>query len=233
MTQQRILLIEDDVTIATTVAYALRRAGFEVLEETDGKAGLETALRFPVDLAIIDIMLPQLDGLAVSKAVLQRKPDLPVLIVTALGDKETMLEGFEVGADDYIVKPFDIDELLARIAVRLRRTKRIARASEMEGSPESPSPLMLERDTHTVSFGEASVALTPKEFDLLEMLVSRPGHLFSREEIVHGVWHHRHLETSRTLDAHVRRLRAKLAEVGAPVAISAVRGVGYRAVVEC
>lgn len=226
MKRQSVLIIEDDVTIMTTVAYALRRAGFEVLEEGDGKGGLETALRCPIDLAIVDVMLPQLDGLAVSRALSQRKPDLPLLIITALSEKSAMMEGFEAGVDDYITKPFDIDELLARVSARLRRKQR---SEQLPGPVAQPAGFSLDRNTHLVAFGQRAATLSPKEFDLLEMLLSDPGHLFTREEIAHGVWHHQHLATSRTLDAHMRRLRTKLAEADAPVTITAVRGVGYRA----
>lgn len=231
MSRPCILLVEDDVTISTLVTYALRRAGYEVMAEADGRSGLEAALRCPIDVAIVDIMLPQLDGLAISRTLAQRKPGLPLILLTARSDKGTVLEGFEAGADDYVTKPFDIDELLARVAARLRRVGVLEEGSASAAAPLGPiHGVRVDRNTHTFFSGDRAVSLRPKEFNLLEMLLSNPGHLFTREQIVHGVWHQRYQSTSRTLDVHVRRVRAKLAEAEAPISIVSVRGVGYRVV---
>jgi len=119
--QKRILLVEDDATISDLVAYNLRRAGYEVLQEHNGRAGLETALANNVDLVLMDLMLPGLDGMAASREIVRRKPQLPIIMLTARSERETVLEGFDSGADDYITKPFDLDVLLARIQARLRR----------------------------------------------------------------------------------------------------------------
>ncbi|MBN1319992.1 MAG: response regulator transcription factor [Thermoleophilia bacterium] len=228
--RKRILLVEDDATICDLVAYNLRRAGYEVLQEHNGRAGLETALASDVDLVLMDLMLPGLDGLAASREIVRRRPDLPIIILTARSERETMLEGFESGADDYITKPFDLDLLLARIQARLRRAPSgisIAGPSADEGTI-STGDLTLDRDAHTIRTPEGEVALNPKEFDLLELLVARPGHLFPREEIVERVWHHRYTPASRSLDVHIRRLRAKLEQASAGVSLQTVRGVGYR-----
>ncbi len=119
--KKRILLVEDDPTISDLVAYNLRRAGYDVLQEHNGRAGLETALTQAVDLVLMDLMLPGLDGMAASREIVRRKPSLPIIMLTARSERETILEGFDVGADDYITKPFDLDVLLARIQARLRR----------------------------------------------------------------------------------------------------------------
>jgi DNA-binding response OmpR family regulator len=228
--KKRILLVEDDATISDLVAYNLRRAGYEVLQEHNGRAGLEAALANDVDLVLMDLMLPALDGMAASKEIVRRKPSLPIIILTARGERETMLEGFESGADDYITKPFDIEVLLARIQARLRRSSTGIPVGGGVSSPNSvgTGDLVLDRDAHTIRTGQAEVALNPKEYDLLELLLSRPGHLFPREEIVERVWHHQYMPASRSLDVHVRRLRAKLEQVQAEISLQTVRGVGYR-----
>jgi len=233
-----ILLVEDDPTISDLVAYNLRRAGYDVVQEHNGRAGLQTALAQSVDLVLMDLMLPGLDGMAASREIVRRKPSLPIIMLTARSERETILEGFELGADDYITKPFDLDVLLARIQARLRRAPAgiavggAAAGPGREGAPSGGSlgtgDLTLDRDAHTIRGPQGEMALNPKEHDLLELLVSRPGHLFPREEIVERVWHQRYAPASRSLDVHIRRLRAKLEAVGAGVELQTVRGVGYR-----
>jgi DNA-binding response OmpR family regulator len=227
---KRILLVEDDATISDLVAYNLRKAGYEVLQEHSGRSGLQTALTSDIDLVLLDLMLPGLDGITVSKEIVRRKPDLPVIMLTARSERDTVLEGFQSGADDYITKPFDLDVLLARIQARLRRSPTgIALAGgPADAATISTADLVLDRDAHAVRAGRGEVALNPKEYDLLELLLSRPGHLFPREEIVERVWHQRYVPASRSLDVHVRRLRAKLAQIGAEATLQTVRGVGYR-----
>jgi DNA-binding response OmpR family regulator len=227
---RRILLVEDDPTISDLLAYNLRRAGYEVLQEHNGRAGLETALTSSVDLVLMDLMLPGLDGMSASKEISRRKPGLPIVMLTARSEREVMLEGFESGADDYITKPFDLDLLLARIQARLRRA-RPAVAAARPGAADAPlstADLTLDADEHVVRTGHGQVALSPKEYDLLELLLSQPGRLFPREEIVERVWRHRYSSTARYLDVHIRHLREKLDEVQAEVSVQTVRGVGYR-----
>jgi two-component system, OmpR family, alkaline phosphatase synthesis response regulator PhoP len=225
-----ILLVEDDPTISDLVAYNLRRAGYDVLQEHNGRTGLEAALTRSVDLVLMDLMLPGLDGMAASREIIRRKPSLPIIMLTARSERETILEGFELGADDYIVKPFDIDLLLARIQARLRRMPAgIASAVQQpQGGSLATGDLILDRDAHVMRTPTGEVSLNPKEHDLLELLLSRPGHLFPREEIVESVWRQKYLPASRSLDVHVRRLRAKLTQIGARVELQTVRSVGYR-----
>jgi DNA-binding response OmpR family regulator len=229
-----ILLVEDDPTISDLVAYNLRRAGYDVVQEHNGRAGLQTALARSVDLVLMDLMLPGLDGMAASREIVRRKPALPIIMLTARSERETILEGFQLGADDYITKPFDLDVLLARIQARLRRAPAgiAVGAGTPGGGPGGGSlrtgDLTLDRDAHTARGPQGEVTLNPKEHDLLELLLSRPGHLFPREEIVERVWHQRYAPASRSLDVHIRRLRAKLERVGAGVELQTVRGVGYR-----
>jgi two-component system, OmpR family, alkaline phosphatase synthesis response regulator PhoP len=228
--KKRILLVEDDATISGLVAYNLKRAGYEVLQEHNGRAGLETALTSKVDLVLMDLMLPGLDGITASKEIARRRPDLPVIIVTARSEREVVLEGFEAGADDYITKPFDLDVLLARIQARLRRIPAGPTAARVAADERAVDigDLALDPDTHTLRMPSGETALNPKEYDLLQLLLSRPGHLFPREEIVERVWHQRYSPASRSLDVHVRHLRQKMEDLGTQVTILTVRGVGYR-----
>lgn len=223
--RKRLLLIEDDQTIADLLEYNLRDAGYDVLQERDGRSGLIAALSSDVDLAIVDLMLPELDGMSVVREIGRQKPGLPLIILTAVAKRDAMLEGFASGVDDFLTKPFDLEELLARIAARLRRCAAIPQA---EGAFERLEGLVLDSDTHELRTATATVALNPKEHDLLAVLLSQPGHLFRREEITHRVWQHRYSSSSRTLDVHVRRVRAKLEDADAPAVIQNVRGVGYR-----
>ena len=225
-----ILLVEDDATISDLVAYNLRRAGYDVLQEHNGRTGLETALAQSVDLVLMDLMLPGLDGLAASREIVRRKPSLPIIMLTARSERETILEGFELGADDYILKPFDIEVLLARIHARLRRVPGgiAVNASPHDGGRLTTGDLVLDRDAHVIKTPKGEVRLNPKEHDLLELLLSQPGHLFPREEIVERVWHQKYMPASRSLDVHIRRLRAKLIQIDASVALQTVRSVGYR-----
>lgn len=224
---QRLLLIEDDQTIAELLSYNLRRVGYEVMRESDGHSGLRTALSAEVDLVLVDLMLPGLDGMTVSREISRTRPNLPLIVITARTERDTMLEGFESGVDDYVTKPFDLDELLARIGARLRR---VALAPEHADAPVSIEGLTLDADAHVLKGPLGEVFLKPREYDLLELLISRPEHLFRREEIMRRVWHQEYSSASRTLDVHVRHLRAKLQESGVSAAIQNVRGVGYRIV---
>jgi DNA-binding response OmpR family regulator len=225
-----ILVVEDDVTISDLVAYNLRRAGYRVLQEFNGRAGLETALAQNVDLVLMDLLLPGLDGMSASREILRAKPKLPVIIVSALTEREKLLQGFAVGADDYVTKPFDLDLLLARIAASLRRAAAAGDYSSPEGTGRSleVEGLVVDADTRTLRGSGGEVPLTPKEHSLMQLLMTQPGRLFSKQEITESVWHHHYLASSRTLDVHMRRLRHKLGEVGSGLTIQAVRGVGYR-----
>jgi len=224
--------VEDDPTISDLLAYNLERAGYEVRKERTGRGGLEAALAGAADLVLMDLMLPGLDGIAASKEIKRHRPVLPIIMLTARSERETMLSGFEAGADDYVTKPFDMDVLLARIQARLRRPL----VGSLPATPAAAVALFditLDRDAHVVRGPHGSVALKPKEFDLLELLGSAPGHLFPREEIAERVWRHRYLPGSRSLDVHVRRLREKLESLGSTASLATVRGVGYRLTEGC
>ncbi|MHB9150209.1 MAG: response regulator transcription factor [Thermoleophilia bacterium] len=218
--------MEDDPTISDLLTYNLRRAGYEVRQERSGTAGLEAALAGEGDLVLLDLMLPGLDGISAAREIRRRRPDLPVIMLTARNDKETVLRGFEAGADDFITKPFDMDELLARIQARLRAGGGTAVAR----GPLHLGNATLDPDDRTLSGPTATVGLKPREFELMELFLAEPGKLLTREDIVERVWHHRYLAGSRSLDVHIRRIRHKLAQAGCDVLIVTTRGVGYRVV---
>jgi DNA-binding response OmpR family regulator len=226
----RILVVEDDPTIADLVTYNLERAGYRVQQERAGRPGLEAALAGAADLVLLDLMLPGLDGLTVAREIKRRKPHLPIIMLTARAERETVLEGFEAGADDYVTKPFDMDVLLARIQARLRTTPEVA-APTTTPTLRVLGNLTLDRDARALRTSSRAVRLKPKEFALLDLLASRPEHLFSREELTEAVWRQRYIAGSRSLDVHVRRLRGKLEELDADLQIETIRGAGYRALV--
>jgi DNA-binding response OmpR family regulator len=219
--------VEDDATISDLLAYNLERAGYEVRKERTGRGGLEAALAGRADLVLMDLMLPGLDGMTASREIKRRRPALPIIMLTARSERETMLEGFEAGTDDYITKPFDMDLLLARIQARLR-VPPVTPARAQSSAGGVFADIALDRDAHALRGPEGSAALKPKEFGLLDLLLSDPQHLFPRDEIVERVWRHQYLPGSRSLDVHVRRLREKLESVSREVTVETVRGVGYR-----
>jgi DNA-binding response OmpR family regulator len=228
--QDCVLLVEDDATISDLLAYNLRRAGYRVIQEYTGRAGVEAALSQNVDLVLMDLMLPGLDGMSASREIVQARPRVPIIIVSALTEREKLLQGFAVGVDDYVTKPFDMEVLLARISASLRRASSSGphpTAARPAGSIQA-GELIIDTDTRSLRTPAGEVPLTPKEHGLLQLLLAQPGHLFSREEITESVWHHRYIASSRTLDVHMRRVRDKLREVQAEFTVQAVRGVGYR-----
>jgi two-component system response regulator VicR len=209
--RKRILLVEDDATISDLVAFNLKRSGYDVLQEYNGRAGLHVALSQSIDLVLMDLMLPGLDGMSASRSLLRQKPQTQVIILTALARTDKLLESFQAGAVDYITKPFDLDVLLARVAASLRRASRSGGSITPEGTGSAHiGGLIVDSDARMLRNGPRAVPLTPKEHALLGLLLSQPGHLFGRDEITEHVWHHRYLPSSRTLDVHMRRLRQKL-----------------------
>jgi len=225
-----LLVVEDDPTISDLLAYNLRRAGYEVRQERSGTAGLKAALSGGTALVLLDLMLPGLDGLSTAREIRRQLPGLPIIMLTARDDRETMLSGFQAGADDYVAKPFDMDILLARIGARLRAGPTSEATADLH-RPLEVGDVTLDPDGRTLAGPLGDTTLKPKEYGLLALLLESPGRLHERQAIVEGVWHHRYLPGSRSLDVHVRRLRRKLAEIGSDVAIETERGVGYRATV--
>jgi DNA-binding response OmpR family regulator len=222
-----ILVVDDDPTVSDVVARYLRREGYQVALAADGLTALELAATQPPDLVVLDIMLPGLDGLAVCRTLRERSA-VPVILLTALGTETDRIMGLEVGADDYVTKPFSPRELVLRVASVLRRA-RTAPARPTEAQALVDGPLRVDIAAHEVEFDGAALMLTVREFDLLAFLMGRPRQTFTREELMRDVWGWSFGDQS-TVTVHVRRLRQKLeaASAGAWSPISTVWGVGYR-----
>ena len=217
----RVLLVEDDASIAAPLAKGLTREGLEVERVVRGEAALERLTAPPApDIVLLDLGLPDIDGFEVCRRI-RAASDVPIIVVTARGEEVDRVIGLELGADDYIVKPFGFRELLARIrAVTRRRGPRTP-----EGAPTQVGSLSIDPRTREVRLGEREVTLTPKEFDLLALLAEDPGAVWSRSRILETVWDPHWYGPTKTLDVHVASLRKKL---GDPGWIETVRGVGFR-----
>jgi DNA-binding response OmpR family regulator len=213
-----ILLVEDDAAIATPLVRAIEREGFVVEHVTNGADAL--APRADVDLVLLDLTLPDVDGLDVCRSIRDRDNRLPIVILTARSEESDVVTGLDAGADDYVTKPFRLAELLARLRVRLRlATPRSATVQDVRVDPQA----------HRAWQEERELELTPKEFDLLALLVTDAGRVVSRQRIMHDVWDEHYYGSTRTLDMHISSLRKKLGDDPTrPRFISTVRGVGFR-----
>jgi DNA-binding response OmpR family regulator len=223
---QRVLVIEDDPTVAEVVARYLSREGYSVAVSTDGLAGLRTALESPPDLVVLDLMLPGLSGVEVLSQLRKSTP-VPVIMLTALSREADRVSGLEMGADDYVAKPFSPRELTARVKAVLRRASGLIEASG-EPAAFAAGDLELDASTREVRLNGQSLDLTAREFNLLAHFMRNPMKLFRREELLEQVWGFSYGDTS-TVTVHVSRLREKVEpDPGSPRHIKTVRGFGYR-----
>ena len=220
----RILLVEDDPSIRELTTIGLRAAGYEVVEAADGRHALDRFASERPDAVVLDIMLPVLDGLAVCRTI-RLESVVPIIMLTARTDAFDVVAGLEAGADDYVRKPFELPELVARLRVALRRT-----GPTETGGPLRLGPLEIDEASHTVRRDEREIALSHTEFRLLAELARRPGQVFTRELLLDQIWGYDYLGDSRLVDVAIQRLRAKVeAEPAHPELILTVRGVGYKA----
>jgi len=225
-----LLIIEDDDNISTAIEEYFSRAGFTVNAAADGIAGIEAAAKNPPDVVVLDLMLPKMDGLAVCKELRQKNSQMPILMLTAKDDVVDKVLGLEMGADDYITKPFSLRELEARIKSVLRRTRAAVAAGD--GKDETPivrGTLRIDPIRREVTIAERHVELTPKEFDLLRLFAGNPGRVFPRKYLLEKIWDYSYEGYDRTIDSHINRLRAKIEEnPDNPQLVLTVWGIGYK-----
>ena len=228
----RILVVEDEASLRGTIAYSLRRDGHEVVAAADGEEALKAWEDGPSDLVLLDLMLPKVDGLEVCRQ-LRQSSSVPIVMLTARTDEIDRVVGLEVGADDYVTKPFSMRELLARVKAILRRRELLRQ--ELRRSTTDAVGLIvvgglrIEPARRRVFRGDREVVLKPKEFDLLLHLARHPGQVLSPEQLIEEVWGYDSLGDAGTVRVHVRSLREKLEDdPSRPVLIETVRGVGYR-----
>ena len=222
---EKILLVEDEEKLARMVELELRYEGYEVTKSFDGRDGLEQAMEGQFDLMLLDIMLPRLSGMEVLRRLRKEGSTLPVIMLTARDSVVDKVSGLDSGADDYITKPFAIEELLARIRVALR--KHASGPAQEEAVLLSAGPLVMDVDRHQVAVAGQPVDLTKREFDLLRCLLEHRGRVLSREALLDNVWGFDFVGETNSVDVYIRFLRSKIDEAFGLKLIHTVRGVGY------
>ncbi|GMO00044.1 response regulator transcription factor [Parageobacillus thermoglucosidasius] len=217
----QILVVDDDAHIRELVGHFLSLEGFDIHEAANGKEALQVLETVKVDLVVMDIMMPEMDGWELCNE-LRKYYDFPVLMLTAKGETAQKVKGFELGADDYLVKPFDPLELVARVKALLKRY-RIAMSQIVQ-----IGHLSLNRKTYECRLGDQEITLPPKEFELLFKLASYPGKTFTRDELIEQIWGYDYEGDERTVDVHIKRLRERFSEHDRSFVIRTIRGLGYR-----
>ena len=229
MSGEKILVVDDEENILEAIKYSLSKEGYEVYGASDGEIGLEKAKELSPNLVILDVMLPSLDGFEVCR-ILRKDMDVPVFMLSAKSEEIDRVVGLEIGADDYITKPFSMRELMARVRNALRR------ANEERGNANSSKSekivageLEINLSSHTVRLSGMPIEMKPREFSLLALLASNVGRVYSRDQILESLWGHAYIGDVRTVDVHVRWIREKIEyDPSRPTKIITVRGVGYR-----
>ncbi|MBI2917548.1 MAG: response regulator transcription factor [Chloroflexi bacterium] len=229
MSAPTILVVEDEDNLLQALKYNLEKEGYSVLAAGDGESGLQLATEAKPNLVILDIMLPKLDGLEVCR-LLRRESVVPILMLTARAEEIDRVVGLEVGADDYVTKPFSMRELRARVKALLRRSRLAPEAiTAPAGQVLRAGDLEVNLVGHTASLGGGALELKPREFDLLALLVDNKGRAFTRDQIIARIWGDDFMGDTRTVDVHIRWLREKIeTDPGSPKRIITIRGLGYR-----
>jgi DNA-binding response OmpR family regulator len=233
MSQRNVLVVEDDPHIRAGLVDALESEGYAVEAVADGRAALDAFARHKPHLVLLDIMIPLVSGFDVCRAIRRDDTRTPVIMLTAKGEEVDKVVGLELGADDYVTKPFGVRELLARVAAVLRRSQAPTPATA-DGAAALPDrfvfgPALVDRKTYTATCHGRTHPLTARELKLIELFVSRPGEVLGRDELLNRVWGLTYYGTTRTLDQHIAQLRKKVeVEPDSPTAILTVHGIGYR-----
>lgn len=229
LTNNKILLVEDDPDIADLVNIHLSDLGFDLDHASNGKTGLELALNHTYTLIILDLMLPGLDGIDICKKIRSQDSQTPIIMLTARSEELDRVLGLELGADDYITKPFGIRELIARIKAVLRRIKVDQNQNEPTEEKLTYGDLVIDITKRKITIHDKSVDLTAKEFDLLELFARNPGKAFSRQELLDQIWGYQFEGYDHTVNSHINRLRNKIEkDPSNPVYLKTVWGIGYR-----
>lgn len=228
MAERLILIVDDEKPIVDILKFNLQKEGFDTIEAYDGQTGLELALEKNPDLILLDVMLPRMDGFTVCKEI-RVKSQVPIILLTAREEEVDKVLGLELGADDYITKPYSVRELLARIKANLRRTKKAPASGATENnSVITYGRLSIDTERFEVQKDGKPVDITVREFELLKYLASQPDKIFSREKLLEKVWKYEYYGDLRTVDVTVRRLREKLEDnPGEPDFVVTKRGIGY------
>lgn len=221
---RKLLIVDDDNSIRNFMRLLLIHEGFEVIEAQDGKAALEILLQEKVDLVIIDVMMPRLDGFSLCQEI-KKEYDLPVIFVTAKGETMDKVKGFQKGSDDYLVKPFEPIELVMRIKAILKRYQIISSQQLIIGD------ISVNLKGREVKVNKDIIEFPPKEYDLFLMLVSHPNQIFTRNQLIETIWGFDFEGDDRTIDVHIKRIRKRL-ELSKSVIITTIRGLGYKAEVK-
>src|SRR5258705_9121192 len=224
-----LLVVEDDENISSATSEYFSRAGYDVKTVEDGLLGVKSALDDPPDAVVLDLMLPKMDGLAVCRELREKANQMPILMLTAKDDVVDKVLGLEMGADDYITKPFSLRELEARIKSVLRRSRTPVNIDGKDEAPVVRGKLRIDPARREVTIGGRQVELTPKEFDLLRLFATNPGRVFPRKYLLEKIWDYSYEGYDRTIDSHINRLRAKIEENPEnPQMVLTVWGIGYK-----
>ncbi|MDP1417255.1 response regulator transcription factor [Peribacillus simplex] len=230
---KKILVVDDEQSIVTLLQYNLEQAGYSVITALDGEQGLEAAVDIRPDLVVLDLMLPKMDGLEVCKQLRQQKINIPILMLTAKDDEFDKVLGLELGADDYLTKPFSPREVVARIKAILRRSQFQTDGSESNQDQEDGllklGELKVFPERYEAFFDEQQLELTPKEFELLLYLAKNKGRVLTRDQLLSAVWNYDFAGDSRIVDVHISHLREKIEkDTKKPLYIKTIRGLGYK-----
>jgi two-component system, OmpR family, alkaline phosphatase synthesis response regulator PhoP len=228
---KKVLVVDDEQSIVTLLQYNLKQAGFEVITAMDGESGLEAAIHEQPDLIILDLMLPKMDGIEVCKELRQRRVSTPIFMLTAKDDEFDKVLGLELGADDYLTKPFSPREVVARVKAILRRMTQVEVQNEQEDPSEkiTITDLLILPEHYEAYFNDIRLDLTPKEFELLVYLAKHKGRVLTRDQLLSAVWNYDFAGDTRIVDVHISHLREKIEhDTKKPIYIKTIRGLGYK-----
>lgn len=227
MTQNKVLVVDDDPHIREVISFALEKAEMSVTLANDGKQALSCFEKYDIDLIVLDINMPEMDGLECCREV-RKSSDVPILFLSSRDDEIDRILGLEIGGDDYVTKPFSPRELVARVNVILKRTQVKVSSNDKEAILFNHGKLLLDSEQHLVKWDDNPVSLTATEFAMLAQLLKHPKKVFSRDAIMQGSYQYNVYVSDRTIDSHIRHIRSKFSEVGCEKIIETQHGVGYR-----